>query len=117
MISGKIVSALFISAFSILFAGILQAASLDKIQFIKIAPQDAKAVIKGADGKLHVIKQGDVIEEVLTVKEIAQGRIVLEEKTEKGPETVIVRMLNGKAKIERLRKQPDSRPALVAPGR
>lgn len=91
------------------------ATPLDKVQFIKIAPQDQKAVIKGADGKLQVIKPGDVIGETVTVKEIATGRIVLEERTERGLETVIVRMVNDKAKIERLSKTPERRPLLTAP--
>lgn len=98
-----------------LLASTALAAPLDKIQFIKIAPKDEKAVIKGADGKLQVIKPGDVIGETVTVKEIATGRIVLEEKTNKGPETIIVRMLNDKAKIERLSKTPERRPLLSAP--
>jgi len=93
------------------------AAQLDKVQFIKIAPQDQKAVIKAADGKLQVIKPGDVIGETVTVKEIATGRIVLEEKTDKGLETIIVRMVNDKAKIERLSKTPERRPVLSAPAK
>lgn len=100
-----------------LFASTAFAAPLDKVQFIKIAPQDQKAVIKAADGKLQVIKPGDVIGETVTVKEIATGRIVLEEKTDKGPETIIVRMTNDKARIERLSRTPESRPLLTAPAK
>ncbi len=91
------------------------AATLDNIQFIKIAPRDARAVIKGADGKLAVIKPGDAIAEGVTVKEISAGRIVLEEKTDKGLETVIVKVVNDKTKIERFQKQAEKRPVLVAP--
>ena len=93
------------------------ATSLDSVQFIKISSQDSKAVIKGPDGKLAVIKPGDAIGDRVTVKEIAPGRIVLEEKTDKGPETVIVLFENGKTRIERLRKRADSRPLMVAPGK
>lgn len=93
------------------------AAPLDKVQFIKIAPKDEKAVIKTADGKLRVIKPGDVIGETVTVKEIAAGRIVLEEKTDRGPETVIVRLENGTQRIERLSRTPESRPVLSAPAK
>jgi len=81
--------------------GIVSAAPLDKVQFIKIAPRDQKAVIKTADGKLQVIKPSDLIGDTVTVKEIATGRIVLEEKTDKGLETVIVRMVNDKARNKR----------------
>ncbi|GAB7025019.1 hypothetical protein [Geotalea toluenoxydans] len=99
----------------VLSTGSSLAGTLDKVQFIKIAPQDAKAVIKAADGKLQVIKPGDDIGENVTVKEIAANRIVLEEKTDNGPETVIVRMESGKARIERLKKQPDKGQPMVAP--
>lgn len=98
-------------------SSLVGAASLDKIQFIKIASQDQKAVIKTADGKLQVIKPGDLIGETVTVKEIAPGRIVLEEKTDRGVETIIVRMVNDKARIERLSRTPESKPVLVAPAK
>ena len=65
--------ALIFSTLSLL-TGTAFAASLDKVQFIKIAPQDQKAVIKAADGKLRVIKPGDLIGETVTVKEIATGK-------------------------------------------
>jgi len=91
------------------------AAPLDKIQFIKISPQESKAVIRTVDGMMQVIKPGDTVVENVTVKEIVPGRIMLEEKTARGLETVIVRMEGGKTSIERLRKQPDKGPLLMAP--
>jgi hypothetical protein len=91
------------------------AASLDNIQFIKISAQESRAVIKTAAGKMQVVKPGDVIAEYSTIKEIIPGRIILEEKTERGIETVIVRMDNGKTRFERLRKQPEISQPLVAP--
>ena len=109
------------SAITMFFASILIIASttfaapLDKIQFIKISPQESKAVIKAADGKLQVVKPEDVIADNTVIKEIAPGRIVLEEKTGHGMETIIVRMDNGKTRIERLRKQPAKGPMLLAP--
>lgn len=111
----KIVPQILAVSLSLSVSSLAGAASLDNIRFIKIAPQDQKAVIKTADGKLQVIKSGDVIGETVTVKEIAPGRIVLEEKTDRGPETIIVRMANDKAMIERLSRTPESRPVLTAP--
>ena len=90
-------------------------APLDKIRFIKISAQDSKAVIMTADGKMRVVTLGDTIAENTTIMEIIPGRIILEEKTERGVETIIVRMDNGKTRIERLRKQPDESRPLVAP--
>lgn len=113
MIRTSIVILLFAAA--LLISTTAFAAPLDKIQFLKISPKDEKAVIKGADGKLQVIKPGDTVVDNVTVKEIALGRIVLEEKTATGPETVIVRMVNDKARIERLSRTPERTPLLMAP--
>lgn len=96
---------------------VAQAAPLDKVQFLKISPQDAKAVVKLPDGKLQVVKPGDAVVENVTVQEIAQGRIVLDDKSGKDVETVIVRMESGKQRIERLKTKPDDSPMLVAPGK
>jgi hypothetical protein len=91
------------------------ASSFDNIRFIKIAPHDDKAVIKAADGKLRVVMPGDTIGNTLRVKEIAQGRVVLEENTGSGPETVIVRVENGRQQIERVGNQTEVDPTIVAP--
>lgn len=106
---------LLVSVVAVLMPAVVSATPLDKIQFIKISPQESKAVIKASDGKLQVVKLGDAIAENITIKEIIPGRIILEEKTERGMEAIIVRMDNGKTRIERLLKQPDKGPMLVAP--
>ncbi|OGR27227.1 MAG: hypothetical protein A2X79_08000 [Desulfuromonadaceae bacterium GWB2_53_15] len=95
---------IIISFVAVLIPAVVFAASLDKIQFIKISAQESKAVIKAAAGKMQVVKPGDTIADNTTIKEIAPGRIVLEEKTERGMETIIVRMDNGKTRVEHLRK-------------
>lgn len=101
---------------AIVAVGQVFAGSWNKVQFIKISPQDSKAVIESADGKLRVVKPGDAISKTATVTEIAPGRVVLEEKTDKGLETIIIRIENGKSRLERLRQKPEIHPLLVAPG-
>jgi len=92
------------------------AAPLDKVQFIKVSHQDGKAVIRGADGKMTVVKIGDVVAENITVKDIVPSRVILEEKTSKGLETIVVRLDgNGKARIERLRKHVEKPVSLAVP--
>lgn len=91
------------------------AASLTDVHFITIAAKDARAVIKGADGKLAVIKPGDSIADGVKVKEITAGRIVLEETTVQGVETVFVKLANGKSTFERVRKTPEKASLLVTP--
>ncbi|MEW5744068.1 MAG: hypothetical protein AB1805_01330 [Nitrospirota bacterium] len=91
------------------------AASLDIIQLLKISPQDQRAIIKTADGQMQIIKVGDSLGEDGKVVEIVQGRVVIEEQTEQGVETVIIRLEGGKQKIERVRKAPEKQQALHAP--
>jgi hypothetical protein len=113
MIGGKHLSTKIIAALLLLFAVNAQAGALDKIRFIKVAPKDEKGVIKEADGKLRVIKPGDTIGETVRVVSISEGRVVIEEMTATGPETIIVRIENGGQRFERVRKQAELRPAPV----
>lgn len=100
---------------SLLLPSFAVAASLTDIQFITIAAKDARAVIKGADGKLSVIKPGDSIADGVKVKEITTGRIVLEETTAEGSEMVFVRIAKGKTAIERVKKTPEKASLLASP--
>jgi hypothetical protein len=92
-----------------------QEITVESIQILRIIEQDEKAMIKLADGKMHILKVGDSIGRSGKVTEIVEGRIVIDEKTDKGPETVIIRFENGKQRIERIRKAGDKQPALCSP--
>lgn len=92
------------------------AAPLDKVQFIKVSAQEGKAVIRTADGKMVVVKAGDSIAENISVKEIIPDRLILDEKTSNGHETIVVRLKNsGGVRIERLRKHMEKPVSLAVP--
>jgi hypothetical protein len=95
--------------------GQAQEITIESIQILRIIEQDEKAMIKLTDGRMHILKVGDPIGKSGKVTEIVEGRIVIEEKTEKGPETVIIRFEDGKQTIERIRKVGDKQPILYAP--
>ena len=100
-----------------------QGVTAESVQVVRIMEQDERAVIKTPDGNMRVIKVGDVIGKGdlrvpgsgLRVVEISEGRIVFGEKTDKGVETVIVRVEDGKQRVERIRKFGDKQPPLYAP--
>ncbi len=92
-----------------------QQISADMIQVLKIAAQDERAVIKTLDGKMQIIKIGDPIGDRGKVLEIAADRIVIEEKKNTVTEKVIIRLVNGKQKVERLRKTGEQSAPLLAP--
>jgi len=92
-----------------------QEITVESIHILRIIEQEEKAMIKLPDGRMHILKVGDLAGKNGKVIEIVEGRIVIEEKTEKGPETVIIRFENGKQRIERIRKAGDKQPVLYAP--
>jgi hypothetical protein len=91
------------------------ASSIDSIQLLKISPQDERAIIKTTDGKLQIIKPGDAVDNDSKVVEITAGRVVFEEKTGNEMETVIIRLEDGKQRVERIRKAPEKQVHLYSP--
>lgn len=87
----------------------------EEIRVVKIAPMEERAVIKVRDGTLRLIKTGDVIYEGGKVLEITDGRILVEEATEEGVETIIIRLKDGKQTVERVRKVFERKPILSVP--
>jgi len=93
----------------------LKSISIDTIQVLKIAAHDERAVIKTPDGKMQIIKVGDPIGDHGKVIEIAVDRFVLEEQKGKETEKVIIRLIDGKQKVERLKKTGEQSAPLLAP--
>lgn len=89
--------------------------SVDTIQVLKIAAQDERAVIRTPDGKTQIIKPGDSLGANGKVTEIAVDRVVIEEKKGNETEKVIIRLINGKQKVERMKKTGEQAPAMYAP--
>lgn len=94
----------------VLFAGQSLAAGLEKIQFLKISPQDHKAVMKTAEGELKLVGVGDIIAGA-QVSEIVAERVVLRQ----GEETIIFRLDGKHQRIERISKRSEKAPAMVVP--
>jgi hypothetical protein len=77
---------------------------VDDINILKISAQDQRAIIKKPDGKMLIIRPGDSLGTGVTVAEIAADRVVIEEKKGNGDEIVIIRLVDGKQKIEQIEK-------------
>ncbi len=124
------------SAVLLLFAN---AAFAQSIQVLRFLDNAEGAIVQTADGETKTIKAGDRIGKSefgvissefgvkdkkdkqaqsagLMVTEISEGRIVFEERTRKGLETVIIRVENGKQKIERISKVPEGGPIIYGRG-
>ena len=89
--------------------------SADSIQVLKIAAKDERAVIKTPEGKTRVIKPGDTLGASGKIIEIAADRVVIEEKAGKEIEKIIIRLIEGKQKVERMRKTAVQSPVMLAP--
>jgi hypothetical protein len=103
--------------------GQAQEITVESIQILRIIEHDEKAMIKLPDGRMHILKVGDelgkdplrVTGSELRVVEITEGRIVIEERTNKGLEKIIIRVEGVKQSIERIRKIGEQPPILYAP--
>ncbi len=98
----------------LLMLGHVFASSNDSVQLLKISAQDQRAVIKTSDGKMQIIKPGDVVGDESKVLEITAGRVVFEEKRSNDLEQVIVRLENGKQRVERIKKAGEKQAQLYA---
>ena len=87
--------------------------SMDEIKVLKISSQDERAVIKTPEKRAKMIKVGDRIGNNSRVIEIAKGRVVIEEFTKRGAETVIIRVENGKQTVEKVTKMLEPQKILL----
>jgi Tfp pilus assembly protein PilP len=104
-----------ITVLSVFLVSFASAGSVESVQVLKISGSDERAVIKNPDGNMQMIRVGDALGERGRVIEIADGRIVVEEKTDQGTETVIIKVEDGRQRIERVRRGGDKQPAVYAP--
>ena len=90
----------------------LKGIAIEDVQVIRISPQDKRAVIKVPGHDLILLKVGDQIGENGRVSEITDGRIVIEEETDQARDKIIIRVEDGKQRIERLSRSPENRPLI-----
>ena len=90
----------------LLISATTYADAIDSIHLLKISPQDSRAIVKTEDGAMKINKPGDEIGGIGKVVEITAGRVVIEEMTDGGRETVIIRLEDGKQKVERISRLP-----------
>lgn len=105
------IALIFIVIFFMMIVNV-SASSIDSIQLLKISPQDQRAIIKTSGGKMQIIKPGDMVGNDRKVVEITAGRVVFEEKTGSDTETVIIRLEDGKQRVERIKKAAEKQPQL-----
>jgi len=80
--------------------------SSEEIRVIKISGKDQMAVIKTLDDTIRLIRVGDSIGLNGKVTGISRGRIIIEEQSERGVETVIIRFDGAKQTLERISRTP-----------
>jgi len=112
---------------------------VDSIHVLKISSEDGTAVIKTPDGKMQIVHAGDVLlienntvrnigrksggqggtsaekGSKLKIAEIGKDRVVVEENTDSGTDTIIISILNVKQTIQRISKTSGKPQVLRAP--
>jgi ribosomal protein S4E len=107
--NGRIILTAFIGAMFIAagtFAG-----TGESVNVLKISSQDQRAVIKQSDGTMRIVKVGDAVGDYGTITEIAPGRIVFDNETER----IVIHLEKGEQRVERLKRSTAKQPVLVAP--
>lgn len=82
------------------------AADLDGFVFKKISAYDQKAVVKSPQGELVLVTIGDKVGKTATIVEILEDGVVLEQPGKYAPEKLIVRIENGRQKIDVMKREP-----------
>ena len=100
---------------ALIAAAIVLAPPIAQAEEFTVTQTDKTFKMNGEKVETLTIKVGDSIGETGKVIEITEGRVVIEEKTEKGPETVIIRVEDGKQRVERIRKSKEEAPPLYSP--
>jgi len=100
----------------------LETVPLEDIQILKISASDARATIKTPDGALHLFKVGDPLGAAGgIVVEIAEGKVVIEEKEGRDKEKIIFQLEGKHQRIERYRRsgfeQPPANEVVTQDGR
>lgn len=104
------------TALAVLFSATFAFAGVaETIHVLKISPQDQRAVIKQTDGTMRVIKVGDAVGATGKIIEISEGRVIIDEVSNNETERIIIRLENGKQRVERLKKTADKQPPLYSP--
>ena len=92
------------------------ASTLEEVVVMSISAADGRAVVKTADGAMHVLAEGDVIpglakENKTIIQQIQPGRLVVSTLIEKGKrkQTAWIfppKQIGGKSRIQRLDRMP-----------
>jgi hypothetical protein len=107
--------AVTLMAFAFLMPRSLGAGSAFEIRLVKISPVDQTAVVRLRNNDLRVIRAGDRLDEKRLVKDVSEGRVVLETSGARGLELVIIRVQNGKQHIEKILRTGQETPVLYFP--
>lgn len=107
----------FIVALVGLPAAVSAAEVKDHYTVVKISPSDRAAVMRIDGGPQKLIREGEQVGKNRKVSEIAADRVVIEEGTGKDRETVIIRIIDGKQTVERMRETPPKAQVLYGVGK
>ena len=75
-------------------------------RFLKISTADQAAVVKKTDGKLQLLKVGDMVDAETRIIAFEENHAILERPGEWGPTKYIVDVLAGQMHITRMARRP-----------
>ena len=114
---------LFTALLAPLFIAPLHASDLDQVSVMALGPLDGRAVIRGADGKLTVLKLGDIISGTnARVIQVLPDRLVLEDRIAKADSEPVLETVwlykadtSGRSEEKRFSLDPPPQPTVEVP--
>jgi len=88
----------------------IHAQSIDNLKIIKLSPSEGEAVISLDAGKISTIHIGDMVNDNFKLTDLSENWTVLDNTKSDIGEKIIIRMENGKQRIERLTVLPEPSP-------
>ena len=76
------------------------------VKFLKISAAEQAAVVKNTDGKLQLLKTGDMVDAETRIIAIEDNHAILEGPGEWGPTKYIIDMSAGRMHISRMARRP-----------
>ena len=75
-------------------------------KILKISSSDNSAVIKTSNNKMVIVGVGDVLTDQGTITAIEKDRIILTHKADAGEETIFIKLVGGRQKVEKVFAHP-----------
>lgn len=106
-----------LSGLLLLIPTLLSASEFNGIKFLKISVAEQAAVIKRPDGKLQLLKTGDMVDAETRIVAFEDNHVILEGPGEWGPIKYLVEVTAGQMHVTQMARRPLEKHQFLEGGR